>query len=151
MVDPELIEVLSSFKNEIKDEMNSSINCLRDEMDSKIDFLRTEMNSNIGSLRDEMNSNNNSIRAELESIKERLTSVENTCTVIQVEHGYKLDLLLDYATANIEKHEEYDKKFNKIDNELFIHNAKLAIIEDSEIYKKAIKNKCSSNLRNATL
>lgn len=147
MVDPELIEVLSSFK----DEIYSKIDSLRDEMISNNNSLRNEMNSNIDSLRDEMISNNNSIKAELESIKERLTSVENTCTVIEKEHGYKLDLLLEYASANIEKHEEYDKKFNKIDNRLFIHDAKLAIIEGSDIYKKAIKGKGKSNLKNAIL
>ncbi len=159
MLDPELVEFFNDFKKEMKDEMNSSFNSFKDEMKSEMnssigslrDEMKSEMNSSIGSLRDEMNSNNNSIRAELDSIKERLTSLENICTIIQEEHTYKLDLLLDYASANIEKHEEYDKKFNKIDNKLFIHDTKLAIIESSDFYQKMIKGKGKSNLRNAML
>lgn len=106
--------------------------------------FNNEMNSKMDSFKDE-------IKSELVNIKERLTSVENTCTVIEKEHGEKLDLLLDYASGNIEKHEEYDKKFNKVDNKLFIHDAKLAIIEGSDVYKKMIKGKGKSNLKNAIL
>lgn len=65
---------------------------------------------------------NDEIKDELVIIKERLTSVENKCTVIEKEHGEKLDLLLD-----------------------------LAIIEGSDVYQKMIKGKGKSNLKNAIL
>ena len=143
MLDPELVE----FFNNFKEEMNSNIGSLREEMNSNIGSLRDDMNFNIGSLRNEMNS----LRDEMNSINERLTSLEHTCTIIEKEHGEKLDLLLDYASANIEKHEEYDKKFDEVDRRLFTHDAKLAIIEGSDFYKKNIKGKGKSNLRNAIL
>ena len=151
MVDPELVEVLTSFTSEIKDQMDSFKSEIKDEMDSFKSEIKDEMNSFKSEIKDEMNSFKDEVKGELVDIKERLTSVENTCTVIEKEHGYKLDLLLEYASANIEKHEEYDKNFNKIDNRLFIHDAKLAIIEGSDIYKKAIKGKGKSNLKNAIL
>lgn len=176
MLDPELVEFFNNFKEEMKDEMNSSINSLRDEMNSNIGSLRDEMNSNYSALEDKIDSNysalddkinssNKSIwkelslirketaalREDVDTINIRLTSLENTCTVIEKEHGDKLDLLLDYAAANIEKHKEYDKKFDKVDRRLFIHDAKLANIEGSDFYKKNIKGKEKSNLRNAIL
>ena len=129
IVDPELIKILSSHKEELKNQMDSFTSEIKDEMNS----FKTE------------------IKGELEIINERLTSVENKCTIIEEEHGKKLDLLLEYASANIEKHEEYDKNFDKINNKLFNHDVKLAIIEGSDLYKKAIKGKGKSNLRNAVL
>lgn len=126
MLDPELVDFFNDFKKEIKEELSS--------MNGKIDSMENE----IGSMKSEMGSMN-----------ERITSLERICTVIEKEHGEKLDLLLDYASANIEKHEIYDKKFDEIDRKLFIHDAKLAIIEGSDLYKKNIKGKGKSNLRNA--
>lgn len=126
MLDPELVDFFNDFKKEIKEELSS--------MNGKIDSMENE----IGSMKSEMGSMN-----------ERITSLERICTVIEKEHGEKLDLLLDYASANIEKHEIYDKKFDEIDRKIFIHDAKLAIIEGSDLYKKNIKGKGKSNLRNA--
>lgn len=136
MVDPELIEVLTSFKDEIKDEMNSFKTEIKGEMDSFKTEIKGEMNS---------------FRGELDSIKDRLSSVENICTVIQEEHGKKLDLLLDYASANIEKYQEYDRNFQRIDDKLFDYDVRLGIIEGSELYKKALKSKGNSTLGKASL
>ena len=154
MVDSELLEVLTNFTDEIKDKMNSFKDEIKGEIDSFKSEIKGEMNSFKREIKGEMNSfkgEMNSFRDELADIKERLTSIENKCTVIEEEHGRKLDLLLDYASSNIEKHEEYDKRFDRIDNKLFIHDAKLAIIEGSDIYQKMIKGKGKSNLRNAIL
>ena len=165
MLDPELVEFFNNFKEEMKDEMNSSISSLRDEMNSNYSALEDKIDSNYSSLDDKINSSNKSIwkelslirketaalREDVDTINIRLTSLEHTCTVIEKEHGDKLDLLLDYAAANIEKHKEYDKKFEEVDRRLFIHDAKLANIEGSDFYKKNIKGKEKSNLRNAIL
>lgn len=113
MVDAELVEVLSDWKEELKSDMNS---------------MYTEL------------------KKDINSINERLQSVENICTVIEKEHGEKLDLLLDYASANIEKHEEYDKKLEHFDNKFFDHDVRIGIIESSDWYKKMVKGKGNSSL-----
>lgn len=140
MVDPELVEVLTSFTDNITENMNSFK-----------DKIIEDMNSFKSEIKEDMNSFKNEIKEDIHSLDERLTSLERTCTVIEKEHGEKLDLLLDYASANIEKHEEYDKKHDEIDRKLFIHDAKLAIIEGSDFYKKNIKGTGKSNLKNAIL
>lgn len=140
MVDKELFEVLSNWKDELKGEMNS----MRDE-------LKSDMNSMRDELKNDMNSMYVELKGDINSINQRLQSLENVCTVMQKEHGEKLDLLLDYASANIEKHEDYDKKIEHFDNKFFDHDVRLGIIESSSLYKKMIKGKGNSNLTTASL
>lgn len=129
MVDKELLEVLSNWKDELKSDMNS----MRDE------------------LKGDMNSMHAELKGDISSINKRLQSLENICTVMQKEHGEKLDLLLDYASANIEKHEEYDKKMEHFDNKLFDHDVRLGIIEGSSWYKKMITGNRNSSLSTTSL
>ncbi len=157
MVDSELVKLLSDWKEELKgnmdamrDELKSDMNAMRDELKSDMDAMRDELKSDMNAMHDELKSDMNAIYSELKkdinSINQRLQSVENICTVIQKEHGEKLDLLLDYASANIEKHEEYDKKIEHFENKFFDHDVRLGIIEGSDWYKKMIKGKGNSNL-----
>lgn len=93
MIDAELLKLLTS--------MNQKIDTLY-EMKEKVDSLY-EMKEKVDSLHE--------IKEKVVSINERLYSLENIVTVMQYEHGRKLDFLLDYAKANMEKHDEYDKQF----------------------------------------
>ncbi len=135
MVDSELVKLLSDWKEELKGNMDA----MRDE-------LKSDMNAMHDELKSDMNSIYSELKKDINSINQRLQSVENICTVIQKEHGEKLDLLLDYASANIEKHEEYDKKIEHFENKFFDHDVRLGIIEGSDWYKKMIKGKGNSNL-----
>ncbi len=135
VVDSELVKLLSDWKEELKGNMDA----MRDE-------LKSDMNAMHDELKSDMNSIYSELKKDINSINQRLQSVENICTVIQKEHGEKLDLLLDYASANIEKHEEYDKKIEHFENKFFDHDVRLGIIEGSDWYKKMIKGKGNSNL-----
>jgi len=135
VVDSELVKLLSDWKEELKGNMDA----MRDE-------LKSDMNAMHDELKSDMNAIYSELKKDINSINQRLQSVENICTVIQKEHGEKLDLLLDYASANIEKHEEYDKKIEHFENKFFDHDVRLGIIEGSDWYKKMIKGKGNSNL-----
>ena len=69
------------------------------------------------------------------SIEERLSSLERITTKMEYEHGRKLDILLDYAQANIEKHAQYDQEFFDIHAQLFDHSNRIEILE--EAFQKA--------------
>lgn len=140
MVDKELLEVLSNWKDELKSDMNS----IRDELKSEMNSMRDELKGDMDSMYAEL-------KGDINSINKRLQSLENICTVMQKEHGEKLDLLLDYASANIEKHEEYDKKMEHFDNKLFDHDVRLGIIEGSSWYKKMLKGNRNSSLSTTSL
>ena len=72
-----------------------------------------------------------SYNARFEAIENRLTALENITTKIEYEHGRKLDLLLDYAKASIEKHEQYDKYFLDIHTQLLEHDTRIEILEEA--------------------
>ena len=72
-----------------------------------------------------------SYNARFEAIENRLIALENITTKIEYEHGRKLDLLLDYAKASIEKHEQYDKDFLDIHTQLLEHDTRIEILEEA--------------------
>lgn len=121
MVDPELISILNSMKDQIIS-VNDRINSMDDKMNS--------MSNDIAEIKDKVN-----------SIDERVTSLENVLTIIEHEHGNKLDILLDHAKANIEKHYQFESIFTKIEEKFLNHDIRLANIESSEEYKRVINAK----------
>lgn len=123
MIDAELLKLLTS--------MNQKIDTLY-EMKEKVDSLY-EMKEKVDSLHE--------IKEKVVSIDERLYSLENIVTVMQYEHGRKLDFLLDYAKANMEKHDEYDKQFAYMNAKFFDYDIRLSVIEDSAYYKKVMEEK----------
>ena len=125
MIDPELLTLLTS--------MNHKIDNLY-QMKTKVDSLY-EMKDKVDSLYE--------MKDKVNSIDERLSSLENIVTVMQYEHGRKLDLLLDYAKANMEKHDEYDRQFAYMNAKFFDYDIRLSIIEDSEYYKRIMEEKAA--------
>lgn len=119
MVDKELIDVLTDFRNDIKADMTNFKNEIRADMANFKDEIRTDM----ANFKDEINTKFDNLAIELQSIK-------NTVTIIEKEHGEKLAILLDYASSNIEKHEVYDKKFEVTESKLFEHDVRIAVIKD---------------------
>ena len=79
----------------------------------------------------------------MDSIDERLSALEDVVTVMQYEHGRKLDLLLDYAKASIEKHEQYDKQFDYVYSKMFDYDVRLSVIEDSEHFQNVMAKKAA--------
>lgn len=65
-----------------------------------------------------------------EETDNRLTSLENIVTKIEYEHSKKLDLLLDYAKGNIEKHATYDADITQINSKLFNHDIRIDVLEE---------------------
>lgn len=189
MVDPELVEILFNWKEELnakldsfKNEFYAKLDSFKDEFNAKLDSFKDEMyafrnemytfkdemysfRNEMYAFKDEMYTFKNETQGAIDSLRydiykinnklifmeQRLTSVENICTVMQEEHGKKLDLLLEYTTTNIKQHEDYDKSFQKVNNKLFEHDAKFSIIEGSDIYQKMIKGKSKSNLGKTSL
>ena len=145
MIDAELLTLLTSMNQKIDTlyEMKEKVDSLY-EMKEKVDSLY-EMKEKIDSLY-EMKKKVDSlyeIKAKVVSIDERLCSLENIVTVMQYEHGRKLDLLLDYAKANMEKHDEYDKQFAYMNAKFFDYDIRLSVIEDSAYYKKVMEEKAA--------
>lgn len=81
------------------------------------------------------------LEKKVDKIDERLTSLEHTVTVMEYEHGNKLDIICDYIKISMEKHGEYENNFLKIDSKFFNYDLRLGEIEGSKFYKKLIEEK----------
>ena len=159
------VDSLYSMKDKIEsiDEINSKVDSLY-EMKDKVDSLYSmkdkiesidEIKSKVDSLYsmkdkiesiDEINSKVDSLysmKDKVDSIDERLSALEDVVTVMQYEHGRKLDLLLDYAKASIEKHEQYDKQFDYVYSKMFDYDVRLSVIEDSEHFQNVMAKKAA--------
>ena len=149
------VDYLYSMKDKIEsiDEIRSKVDSLYsmkdkiesiDEINSKVDSLYS-MKDKIESI-DEIRSKVDSLysmKDKVDSIDERLSALEDVVTVMQYEHGRKLDLLLDYAKASIEKHEQYDKQFDYVYSKMFDYDVRLSVIEDSEHFQNVMAKKAA--------
>lgn len=81
------------------------------------------------------------LEKKVDKIDERLTSLEHTVTVMEYEHGNKLDIICDYIKISMEKHGEYENNFLKIDSKFFNYDLRLGEIEGSKFYKKLTEEK----------
>ena len=124
MVDPELVDILTTFR----DEMVSFMNEMRSEMTS----FRNEVNERFNMVEDKLN------------------RVNDTCTLIQYEHGKKLEAIFDYIKEDIEKHQHYKNHSNQVDAKLEDHSIRLSIIESTGAYKSALELMRQENLGKAT-
>jgi hypothetical protein len=61
---------------------------------------------------------------------QRLTSLENTVTRIEHDHGEKLAFLCDNVKVNNEKHEEFEQRINTNESKIFNHNLRIEILEE---------------------
>ncbi len=60
----------------------------------------------------------------------RLTSLENTVTMIEAEHGKKIDIALEYISGAIQQHDEITETLNKINSKLDGHDVHIEVLEE---------------------
>ena len=139
------VDYLYGMKDKIEsiDEIRSKVDSLygmKDKIES-IDEIRSKVDS-LYEMKDKVDSLY-SMKDKVDSIDERLSALEDVVTVMQYEHGRKLDLLLDYAKASIEKHEQYDKQFDYVYSKMFDYDVRLSVIEDSEHFQNVMAKKAA--------
>ena len=151
-MDNEILQILKSM-NQKMDVMGEKVDYLygmKDKIES-IDEIRNKVDSlyamkdkieSIDEIRDKVDSLC-TLKDKVESIDERLSALEDVVTVMQYEHGRKLDLLLDYAKASIEKHEQYNKQFDYVYAKMFDYDVRLSVIEDSEHFQNVMAKKAA--------
>ncbi len=141
-MDNEILQILQSM-NKKMDVIGDKVDYLygmKDKIES-IDEIRSKVDS-LYEMKDKVDSLY-SMKDKVDSIDERLSALEDVVTVMQYEHGRKLDLLLDYAKASIEKHEQYDKQFDYVYSKMFDYDVRLSVIEDSEHFQNVMAKKAA--------
>ena len=154
MVDSELLEVLTSFKNEIiagmatKDDLVSLENRMATKEDLASLENRMASKDDLASFKGEFISFKNEVNDRFDAVDERLDFLQHTCSLMQFEHGQKLNIIFDYIKEDLEKHEQYKHHSNIVDTKLMDHSIRLSILESSGVYKSALeqmKREDSSN------
>ena len=92
--------------------------------------FKSEINHRLDTFKQELTNFKSEINHRLDNLDNELVCLQNSFTKMEYEHSKKLDLLLDYANANIEKHEQYDKSFSQIDTKILNHDIQIEILEE---------------------
>ena len=126
----EIKDMLAETKDEICNDIVKINNDLRDELHQDMkkmnDNLRDELHQDMKKMNDDLRDEFNH---KFDNLEKKVDDISRSVAVIEQEHGYKIDTLLNYASANTEKHEEYDKIFNKHDDILENHDARIYKLE----------------------
>ena len=124
-----LKEVTSSLKQELinfKSETNHRLGTFKQELTN----FKSEINHRLDTFKQELTNFKSETNHRLDNLDNELVCLQNSFTKMEYEHSKKLDLLLDYANANIEKHEQFDKSFSQIDNKILNHDIQIEILEE---------------------
>ena len=69
------------------------------------------------------------IQETQDKMQDELTRLGDTVTVIEVEHGRKIDIMLDVLTGHTEKLEEYEQRFKKDEKIIEMHSHRIYALE----------------------
>jgi peptidoglycan hydrolase CwlO-like protein len=69
------------------------------------------------------------VKQEIHNVKNQVTKIENQVTKIEVDHGNKLDALLDGYKQTYEKLEEHDKRFNEIEQKIESQDVEIKVLK----------------------
>ena len=120
MTDKERDELLINMANDMKNVRNDMKE--RDVILQKLSDDMKERDVILQKLSNDMNNMKN----EMKEIKEEQRNLSRTVAKIEVEHGEKLQILLDVVTGQEEKNKEFEKRFEEDEKILSDH--------DDEIY-----------------
>ncbi|MCI8352306.1 MAG: hypothetical protein HFJ58_01595 [Clostridia bacterium] len=120
------IEQINKNLELTRQEMNSRF----ETVDSRFDAMHNEMDSRFNTMHNEMNSKFDASNKQSQEILDRLTSLENTVTIIEAEHGKKIDIALEYISGAIQQHDEIMETLNKINSKLDGHDVHIEVLEE---------------------
>ena len=77
----------------------------------------------------EMKSDIKELKTKQEKMQEELTRIGNTVTVMECEHGEKIQLILDTLVGHIEKFENHEERFEKDEKIIELHGHQIYGLE----------------------
>ena len=113
MTDKERDELLINMANDMKNVKNDMKE--RDVILQKLSDDMKERDKLLTNMANDMNNMQN----EMKEIKEEQRNLSRTVAKIEVEHGEKLQILLDVVTGQEEKNKEFERRFEEKENLYF--------------------------------
>ena len=123
MTDKERDELLINMSNDMKNVKNDMKE--RDVILQKLSDDMKERDVILQKLSNDMNNMKN----EMKEIKEEQRNLSRTVAKIEVEHGEKLQILLDVVTGQEEKNEEFERRFEEDEKILDRHSDQIYYLQ----------------------
>ncbi len=100
----EKVDKIYEEQQEMKDDMT--------KMQGDMTKMQDDMTKLQGNMT-KMQGNMTKMQGDMIKMQDELTRLGNTVTLIEYEHGRKIDIILDVLIGHIDKFEEYEKRFGK--------------------------------------
>lgn len=123
MTDKERDELLINMANDMKNVKNDMKE--RDVILQKLSDDMKERDKLLTNMANDMNNMQN----EMKEIKEEQRNLSRTVAKIEVEHGEKLQILLDVVTGQEEKNKEFERRFEEDEKILDRHSDKIYYLQ----------------------
>ena len=121
---------MNNVKNDMK-ERDVILQKLSDDMKER-DKLLINMSNDMNKMKNDMNkmkNDMNNMNNEIKEIKEEQRNLSRTVAKIEVEHGEKLQILLDVVTGQEEKNKEFEKRFEEDEKILDRHSDQIYYLQ----------------------
>ena len=137
MTDKERDELLINMANDMKNVKNDMkerdviLQKLSDDMKER-DKLLINMANDMNKMKNDMNkmkNDMNNMQNEMKEIKEEQRNLSRTVAKIEVEHGEKLQILLDVVTGQEEKNKEFERRFEEDEKILDRHSDQIYYLQ----------------------
>ena len=116
MTDKERDELLINMANDMKKRDELLINMAND-----VKNLKNDMKNVINDM--------NNVKSDMKEIKKEQRSLSRAVAKIEVEHGEKLQILLDVVTGQEEKNEEFERRFEEDEKILDRHSDQIYYLQ----------------------
>ena len=130
MTDKERDELLINMANDMKKRDELLINMANDV--KKRDELLINMANDVKNLKNDMKNvknDMNNVKSDIKEIKKEQRSLSRAVAKIEVEHGEKLQILLDVVTGQEEKNEEFERRFEEDEKILDRHSDQIYYLQ----------------------
>ncbi len=130
MTDKERDELLINMANDMKKRDELLINMANDV--KKRDELLINMANDVKNLKNDMKNvknDMNNVKSDIKEIKKEQRSLNRAVAKIEVEHGEKLQILLDVVTGQEEKNEEFERRFEEDEKILDRHSDQIYYLQ----------------------
>ena len=131
MTDKERDELLINMANDMKNVKNDMNNVKNDmkERDVILQKLSDDMKERDVILQ-KLSNDMNDMKNEMKEIKEEQRNLSRTVAKIEVEHGEKLQILLDVVTGQEEKNKEFERRFEEHEKILSDHDDEIFYLKE---------------------
>ncbi len=128
---------MKNVKNDMKERDELLINMSNDmnKMKSDMNNMKSDMNNMKSDMKERdkilINLSNqvNKMNNDIKEIKEEQRSLSRAVAKIEVEHGEKLQILLDVVTGQEEKKEEFERRFEEDEKILDRHSDQIYYLQ----------------------